>query len=283
MKHLVWGIVVAGLVASATANAQTTLIAAGDVALCSGRAEDSVAAKTARLVPDDATVLVLGDTVYPVISEEHWRHCYLPTWGKFLNRTYAVPGNHDLFEHSAANFLKFFNRPEGRQTYFKAAIGEDAWVIGLDSNLKGDALDQQTAWLAKELQTLPHDHRCLIALWHHATISTGLHHGDGDGLLPAWKLLNEAKADLVLSGHEHFYESFDPRDSNGQPAAEGIREFIVGTGGAQLIDFSVGKGQRQLFRQFGVLKLTVNNHHIAWGFLTIDGQHLDEGQLTCRR
>jgi len=278
-----YGALFIALLSGAPAHALTTLIAAGDVALCAQNAENSMAAQTAKLVPADAQVLVLGDTVYPIISDHTFDTCYLPTWGRFLERTYAVPGNHDIVDHTADIFLRHFNRPAGRLTYFKAPLGEDAWLFGLDSNLKSSALEQQTAWLAKELAALPADHRCLIAMWHHATISTGLHRGDGDGLKPAWRLLNQAKADVVLSGHEHFYESFDPRGDDALPAAEGIREFIVGTGGAQMIDVGLGQGQRRLYRKFGVLKLVLQHHHVDYQFLTIDGQHLDAGQFNCRR
>ena len=42
-------------------------------------------------------------------------------------------------------------------------------------------------------------------------------------------------AELVLAGHDHHYERFAPQDGSGQAdAAHGVREIIVGTGGAEL-------------------------------------------------
>jgi hypothetical protein len=37
----------------------------------------------------------------------------------------------------------------------------------------------------------------------------------------------------VPNGHEHFYEAFDPLTRQ-ELAADGMREFVVGTGGARL-------------------------------------------------
>jgi len=270
------------LVLTPAAFANTHVVAVGDVALCQQHFSQSMAAKTAQLVPEDATVLLLGDTTYPALDAEHFDNCFNPTWGKFLARTYAVAGNHDIVDHSDAFFLKTFNRPVGRKAYFRAPLGEDAWVIGLDSNLKDEALAQQLQWLEHELKNL-HDERCLIAMWHHATLSTGLHRGDGDALKPAWNLLNAARADLILSGHEHFYESFDPKDANGQPVSDGIREFVVGTGGALLVDVGIAQGQRRLLREFGLLGLSFHDHQIDWAFHSVTGKTYDEGHSECRR
>lgn len=263
-------------------HADTTVIAVGDIAQCPHDYTASMANQTAKLVPENASVLLLGDTTYPKLDANTFAKCFKPTWGKFLARTLAIPGNHDVVDGNANYFLQIFNRPEGRQTYFRAALGEDAWVIGLDSNLKDEAAAAQLNWLEHELNTIKDD-RCLIAMWHHATLSTGLHKGDGDKLKPAWTLLNEARADIVLSGHEHFYESFDPKNADGMTVAEGIREFVVGTGGASMVDIGIGTGQRLLMRRFGVLKLVIHNHKISWSFETIDGKIFDPGQLTCRR
>ena len=34
---------------------------------------------------------------------------------------------------------------------------------------------------------------------------------------PFWAMLEAFGADLVLNGHEHNYEAFDPRDEAGRP------------------------------------------------------------------
>src|SRR5262245_16974696 len=120
--------------------------AAGDVADCKKGAEKSEAARTARMIPPDAVVLVAGDTTYPLATRETLESCYTPTWGQFLSRTYAVPGNHDYVQGSAADFLDYFGARTPQRTWFRAEVG-DWWIIGLDSNLTGEALAEQQVWL----------------------------------------------------------------------------------------------------------------------------------------
>ncbi len=88
-------------------------------------------------------------------------------------------------------------------------------MIGLDSNISGATLDAQQAWLDAQLKAIEGDGRCVLAMWHHPVFSTGLHRKDGKRMLPAWAALEHAGADLVLNGHEHFYESFERKDSTG--------------------------------------------------------------------
>jgi hypothetical protein len=46
---------------------------------------------------------------------------------------------------------------------------------------------------------------------------------------PLWQVLHDHGAEIVLSGHEHNCERFEPQDSDGAPDLErGIRQ-LVGT------------------------------------------------------
>jgi len=73
----------------------------------------------------------------------------------------------------------------------------------------------------------------VAAVWHHPLFSSGKEHGGEPALRPFWQLLYDADAEIVLSGHEHNYERFAPQDPSGTAdAARGIRQFVVGTGGA---------------------------------------------------
>ena len=273
---------IAVLLGVAPAAVAVEVYVAGDIAECRGPAADSGAASTAKLIPEDATVFVLGDSTYPFADAPTIARCYAPTWGRFLAHTYAVPGNHDYIERSAVEFLHYFGARLPRRTWFRAQVG-DWWVIGLDSNISGPALARQQRWLTGELAAIAGDGRCIVALWHHALVSTGLHKGDGDAMKPAWRALDEAGADIVLSGHEHFYESFDPLDADGKPRADGIREFIVGTGGAALVDFSLSAKHRDYARVHGVLELALEATSYRYAFRTVNGARRDQGTATCRR
>jgi hypothetical protein len=272
----------AALLVAPAAGAGLRVYAAGDVAECSGDPADSGAARTARLIPDGSPVLVLGDTTYPLADAATLAACYGPTWGRFLARTYAVPGNHDYVAGSPKDFLSYFGERTPRRTYFRAALG-GWWIVGLDSDLGGRALARQQAWLERELASIAGDGHCVIALWHHPVFSTGLHRGDGELMKPAWAALDAAGADVVLNGHEHFYESFEPLDVDGTPRDAGIREFVVGTGGAHLLDLSLSSGHRAFAREHGVLQLELEPDRYRWAFRNVDGEVRDQGEAPCRR
>jgi hypothetical protein len=67
--------------------------------------------------------------------------------------------------------------------------------------------------------------------------------GHGDALQTWWDITfdgldenaNDHRVDLVLNGHDHFYERFGKMDDSGAAApSNGIHEFIVGTGGKSI-------------------------------------------------
>jgi acid phosphatase type 7 len=92
----------------------------------------------------------------------------------------------------------------------------------------------ELAWLQKDLAA---DHSaCTLAYWHQPTYSpaNGLTE-EGTTADAFWQLLYQYHADLVLNGHDHLYARYRPLDpdSNYDPK-NGIREFVVGTGGETL-------------------------------------------------
>ena len=256
--------------------------AAGDVADCRKTSPRSAAAQTAKMIPPGAMVFVVGDTTYPLADRATLLSCYAPTWGQFLPRTYAVPGNHDYVQGSPQDFLDYFGARTPHRTWFRAQVG-DWWVIGLDSNISGAMLDEQQVWLEEQLKAIEGDGRCILAMWHHPVFSTGLHRGDGARMRPAWAALERAGADLVLNGHEHFYESFEPKDASGQTVPTGLREIIAGTGGGHLHDLSLGRGAKAYARVHGLLELHLEEDHYQYAFRTLTGRVRDSGGAQCRR
>jgi hypothetical protein len=266
------------------ARAEVLAYAAGDVAECKGRPpQKSAAAQTAKMISSQAMVFVVGDTTYPSADRATLQACYTPTWGQFLPRTYAVPGNHDYIGGSAKDFLEYFGERTPHRTWFRAQVG-DWWVIGLDSNIGGEALNEQQVWLEEQLKAIEGDGRCILAMWHHPVFSTGLHHKDGARMRPAWAALYQAGADLVLNGHEHFYESFEPKDAAGHTQPAGLREIIAGTGGAHLHDLSLGRGYKTYVRGVhGLLELHLDKDRYQYDFRSLDGRIRDTGSAQCRR
>jgi hypothetical protein len=86
-------------------------------------------------------------------------------------------------------------------------------------------------------------------------------------------------------GHDHAYERFAPLDSNGNvDRANGIRQFVVGTGGKKLNEHDHHKPGSQLRESsvFGVLAMTLGRGFYRWQFVPEAHHHFsDEGRQRC--
>ena len=278
---------------AAAAQAPYTVYAAGDIAYCSGADPKwSAAAATANLVEaaiagePRAAVLALGDLAYQAGSKREFTDCYGPTWGRFKARTYPAPGNHEHATPGAAGYFSYFGAAAARGFY---SVRLGAWrIISLDSSLSGGAAQEQLAWLRQELAQ--HDEACTLAYWHHPLYSSGAH-GSIATMRPAWELLYRAGAELVLSGHDHDYERFAAQDADGKlDAARGIRQFVIGTGGAYATPFLLPLKNSEMRdnSRTGVLKLVLREASYEWEFLEASydgfpyGQHApDRGSGQC--
>lgn len=160
----------------------------------------------------------------------------------------------------------------------------DWLIIGLNSNLAGAAMERQYAWFSSLLQEKAKDSPCLLAFWHHPLFSSRRHGQGAEGMKRFWQLLDEQRADLVLNGHEHFYEAFAPQTLAGVADAGGIREIIVGTGGGALDDAKgIAANSVVLRKEYGVLQLILGDHGYAWRFLDVHGKVGDSGSARCHR
>jgi hypothetical protein len=225
-------------------------------------------------------VLTLGDNQYPSGSPSDFRRYYGSTWGRFKARTRPSPGNHDYETAGAAGHLGYFGklaRPHGR-SYYGFDLG--SWhLISLDSNIDVQARSRQERWLRADLAATTK--RCILAYWHHPRFTSGAHQGNNPWVGPFWNALYTARADVVLGGHEHNYERFARQDPAGRATPQGIREFVVGTGGADLNGFAAPKPTSQVRRSnsWGVLVLVLVLHRRSyeWRFVSEDGDVLDRG------
>ena len=267
--------VVAALLSAVTllapAPPSATLLAVGDAADCKSRGDSAVAAVIART---PGTLALLGDTVYERGTPDEFRRCYAPVLGRFLRRTRAALGNHEYGTGTADAAIAYFGLP--RRGYYSYELG--AWhVVVLNSNCRpaggcGPGSPQER-WLRRDLAA--HRTRCTLAYWHHPRWSSGLH-GPDVTMATLWRTLARAGADVVLAGHDHHYERFAPID--------GIRSFVVGTGGRSHYPVLVRRRGSQVVddRTFGVLRLTLRASSYAWRFLPVAGAtFIDSGSGTC--
>jgi hypothetical protein len=258
------------------------LIGAGDIAVCG----QGGSMATGRLLDGQpGTVFVAGDIAYPEGTAEQFRDCYEPAWGRHKARTRPSPGNHEYGSPGAAPYFAYFGLNAGPPGLGYYRYRKEAWeVFSLNSNIEGAATSRQIEWLRGELaaQSAP----CTIAYFHHPRFSSGSH-----GLLPPavavpefWHELYAAGADVVISAHEHFYERFAPQAPSGAADPRfGIRQFIVGTGGAPLRQpvRAVANSEMTL-STFGVLRVTLGDQAYRWEFVSADGGAiLDAGTGQC--
>jgi hypothetical protein len=126
----------------------------------------------------------------------------------------------------------------------------------------------ETNWLKQDLAA--DKAKCTLAYWHQPTFSsTASSSAEGTAASAWWPLLYAAKADLVLNGHEHVYARFAPMDPTGAAdPKQGIREFIVGTGGESLdtIDPSTPNLQDSADQYYGTMKLTLHSGGYSWDY-----------------
>ena len=80
----------------------------------------------------------------------------------------------------------------------------------------------------------------------------------------AWRALYEVGAEVVINGHDHHYERFAPQDPKGKADPNGIREFVVGTGGGGQYEFRRSPNSEVRNNgSYGVLKLSLGNRTTA--------------------
>ena len=267
-----------------------------------------------RLRPD--AVLPLGDVQYECGNADAYPASYAPSWGRLLTITRWATGNHEYGRGCGRNddsaSVRYFHPPNPLGWYSydlgswhlialnsECSYGEGATSVG------GCATGSvQYRWLQRDLAK--HRRFCTLAYWHEPRFSSG-QHGDAQAMADIWNLLVKAHADVVLAGHNHDYERFDPigitpqdtsaagnstttgkpnfQDPNLDPGA--IREFVVGTGGKNHYGFGnqpalAGEVVRNA-DTYGVLKVTLHARGYTWQFVNDpgSGSFTDSGNGSC--
>jgi len=263
--------------------ADPVLVGAGDISDCA-RGHDWATAKL--LAGIAGTVFTAGDNVYPDGTTAEFQDCYGPTWGRYLARTRPAAGDNDYETADASGYFGYFGARAGSPTngYYSFDIG--AWhavILNSDcSEIGGCGVrSPQVTWLRSDLAA--HPRACTIAIWHHPRFSSGQSTPD-DRSLAIWQALYDAGADVIVNGHRHQYERFAQQTPTGLPSSYGIREFVVGTGGAPLTGFSTIAPNSRVRESstYGVLKLTLHATTYDFAFVPIAGQTFsDSGSFPC--
>jgi hypothetical protein len=97
---------------------------------------------------------------------------------------------------------------------------------------------------------------------------------------PLANLLYAQGAEIVVNGHDHDYERMAPARPNGTIDSRfGLRQFVVGTGGASLRpEGAAAVPHSRVFQDIahGVLRLRLNDGGYSWSFLPIEGDSFDD-------
>jgi 3',5'-cyclic AMP phosphodiesterase CpdA len=231
-----------------------------------------------------AFVLIPGDLVSSGTSTafQAWTHLMAPVYQAGIG-VYPIMGNHDVAD--VAGYLSVFgptipdNGPTNEidRTYF--ITYSNVLVLALDHYVQTRRVNQ--SWIDSILASnyLPH-----VFVFGHLP-AFKLSHTDNLDDYPAerntfWSSLTNHSVRAYFCGHDHFYDHTSLDDGDGNPAND-THQYIVGTGGAPLVDDSVYNGnngswtpQRILHeKQYGYLKVEINrlNVSITWNHRTEPG------------
>jgi hypothetical protein len=244
---------------------------------------------------DLAEVLVPGDLQYERGELGNFMQSFDPSWGRVKELLRPVPGNHEYDTANAAGYYDYFNGV-GRQTgqagdrsagYYSFDI--DNWhIVALNSECEtiagGCGTDStQLRWLRADLAA--HPSTCTLAYFHKPLFTSGRYGNQSPDLRAFWDALYAANAELILVGHEHFYERFAPQNPDGvADPARGIRQLTVGMGGRGRHDFitTAANSEFRTNNVLGVAELGLGDAGYSWRLVNAaTGGTADSGSGAC--
>lgn len=159
--------------------------------------------------------LLLGDNLYGRESPRDYANKFEKPYEALLDggvKFYAALGNHD--DPGQRNY-QHFNMNGERYYSFKPSPLANVRLFALDSNYMDP---MQLEWLDKELAASGSDWK--IAYFHHPMYASGRHGSDEILRAHLEPLFVKRGVNVVLTGHEHFYERIKPQ--------KGIQHFVLG-------------------------------------------------------
>ncbi|BCJ49581.1 hypothetical protein Asp14428_10560 [Actinoplanes sp. NBRC 14428] len=244
-----------------------------------------------------AAFLPLGDLQYENGTHDEFANVYDQFFGGYKAITRPVPGNHEYKTANGAGYYDYFGVVAQEKNSYQVpgtySYNVGKWhLIAINSVLcsPGTPCDDNSAllrWLKADLAANPAS--CTLAYWHHPLWSAGAH-GAYAPMTPVWNTLLDAGADVILTSHDHNYQRFAPLGRATAtssttmappvvvPEAEGMRTFIVGTGGANNYSVATDAQRPDLagsvetsyagsaIALFGMLFLRLGDGRYEWSF-----------------
>lgn len=194
--------------------------------------------------------------------------------GSNPNRFFPTLGNHDWKTENAQPYLDYFTLPSdlpGGERYYQFTWGPvHLFALDLDEHEPdGNAANSdQAAWLQCSLvaSTAPWQ----LVYFHHSPYSSGLHAPTPAMRWPygAWG------ADAVLAGHNHHYERL---------LVDGLRYFVVGTGGSSLYPVFQPHADHSQFvydGDYGAMLIEASETSMSFKFFRRTGQLIDSVSMS---
>jgi hypothetical protein len=253
------------------------LVGASNIGRCGSNYDEA----TARLLDNiSGTVFTAGDNVTANGTLADFNGCF--AWARHKSRMRPAAGDIEYTSNLASGYYSYFGAAAGSfgQGYYSYDLG-DWHVVVLNSSIATYAGSPQEQWLRADLAASPR--RCTVAIWHYPRFSSYSTHLRSS-VKPLWDALYAAGAEIAVNGHYRHYERFAPQTPTGTGDANGIRQFIVGTGGAGVNPFDTVMPNSQVRKAgvYGVLKLTLSTDAYSWQFVSTAGQSFtDSGSGTC--
>ncbi len=223
-------------------------------------------AKARAAFPFDFVVM-LGDNMYGGESPRDFEKKFELPYKALLDagvKFYAALGNHD--DPNQVHY-KLFNMNGKRYYTFKPRDG--VRFFALDSNYMDPP---QLEWLERELEASGSEWK--ICFFHHPMYSSGKQHGPSLELRRVLEpLFVKYGVNLVLSGHEHFYERIKPQ--------RGIYYFIVGSS-AKLRRNNIRKTEitaRGYDQDRTFMLMEIDGDLLRFQTISRTGQMIDSGTL----
>lgn len=278
------------------AGADPVVVVAGDIA-CSFSTTPNATGKTCfqkatsdlALSLNPSLAIQLGDNQYDNGEYSKYKTYYGPSWGRagLVNISKPIPGNHEYHTAGGSGYYQYFKEKgisfgQNSNGYYSYNIG--SWhMIALNTEVARGAGSAQETWLKNDLASNPTS--CTIAYTHKPRFSSGSEHGSDASLQNIWAILANAKVDILLSAHDHHYERFFPMNaSSGRDDANGMVQFVVGTGGTGARTLGTVRPNSAVRKglTYGVMKLTLHATSYEWQYLPISGfSGSDSGSANC--
>jgi hypothetical protein len=272
------------------------MIGVGDIGVCGTSGDEATAALVDSVLFADSVqqlasvVFTLGDNAYPSGDSgivNYFPRCFSPSWGRprIMSVIRPAPGNHDYDTGSGTPYFRFFGEkagPAGKGYYSYDFAGWHLISLNSEIMVNESKAEAQEDWLREDLKN--HPALCTLAYFHKPLFTSGAR-GQNLQVRPLWEILYNARADLILNGHEHNYERFRPQTPAGiYDPVNGIEQIIAGTGGGSLTIPRYPFAKNSVVRihgHFGVLKLMLGTGEYRHAFIDIDRRVWDPGGGKC--